>query len=387
MTITTTRIPFARYTVGLAALSVLALTGCGTNAEPAGFESGSGAAAEGSATPERTAEAADDVERVEPGFVYDDISKDVTATQTLRPENAEIITPSGTLTVNSVQEITAVAPAEIGLDAVEGDDGQPRDYGAAAGESLRIVDLSYVPDEEFPSDDAPTTDLSVEAGGAQEHLSTLDDQQDHRILVSAAEDGSAQLIVSSEGHDQAVDVLTGERVDDDVAAAYYLPTTRQEPHHTFPIDDAALPTKSHTTPEEDVTTSYSFQIDAATLSAWTATDGWADPGQAWLVVDWNYTVTAEHPVIWGHINRFDAALEITVGDEVAEDKVHDEDRSGDVTGTKSTSVAVPIETSDVAISVSGDAEIDMLSGSGLQMAGDKTVEFSSDPLDISFPRE
>jgi len=390
MTFTTTRIPVARCTIGLTALSVLsvlALTGCGTNAGPAGFESGSGAAEEQAATPEHTTEPADDIERVEPGFVYDDISKDVTATATIRPQNAEIFTPSGTLTINSVQEVAAVAPDEVGLDAVEGDGGEPRDYGAAAGESLRIIDLSYVPKEEFPSDDAPTTDLSVEVGGAQEHLSTLDDQQDHRILVSAADDGSAQLVVSSEGHDQAVDVLTGERVDDDIAAAYYLPTTRQEPHHTFPIDDAALPTKSHTTPDEDVTTSYSFEIDSATLSAWTATDGWADPGQAWLVVDWNYRVTAEHPVIWGHINRFDAALAITVGDQVTEDKVHDEDKSGDVEDTRSTSVAVPIETTDVAISVSGDAEFDMLTGSGLEMAGEKTVDFSSESLEISFPRE
>ena len=77
------------------------------------------------------------------------------------------------------------------------------DYGAPEGESLRIVDVSYMPDEEFPADDAPTTELSIEVGGAQEHLSTLDDQQDHRILVSAAQDGTTQLIVSSEGHDQA----------------------------------------------------------------------------------------------------------------------------------------------------------------------------------------
>lgn len=387
MTITTTRTPFTRCAIGLAALSVLALTGCGTNADPAGFESGTGTAEESAPTPETTAEAADDVERVEPGFVYDDISKDVTATETIRPENAEIITPSGTLTINSVQEVAAVAPTEIGLDAVDGDDGEPRDYGAAEGESLRIVDVSYMPDEEFPADDAPTTELSIEVGGAQEHLSTLDDQQDHRILVSAAQDGSAQLIVSSEGHDQAVDVLTGERADDEVAAAYYLPTTRQEPHHTFPIDDGALPTKSGTTPEEDVTTTYSFQIDAATLTAWTASDGWADPGQAWLVVDWTYTVTAAHPVISGRIDRFDAALEVTAGDEVAEDTVHDEDKGGDVTGAKSTSVAVPIETTDVALSVSGGAEIDMYSGSGLEMAGSTAVEFSSDPLEISFPRE
>ena len=57
MTITTTRTPFTRCAIGLAALSVLALTGCGTNADPAGFESGTGTVEESAPTPETTAEA------------------------------------------------------------------------------------------------------------------------------------------------------------------------------------------------------------------------------------------------------------------------------------------------------------------------------------------
>lgn len=378
---TTTRTHFIRSGVGLAALSVLMLAGCGSANEAAGFEPGAGATSEEtSAAPAPTEDAAGG-ESLEPGFVYDDISKDVTSTANLRPENDRVVVPNGTLTINSVQDVSTVNGENLGLDAVDGG------YGASEGEALRVVDVTFTPNEEFPDSDAPTSDLSIRAGGAQEHLHTLDGEQDHRILVSAAEDGTTQLVVSSEGHDQSVDVLTGERTEDDVAAAYYLPTPRQEPHHAFPIDDDLFPTKATTRPAEDVTTSYSFQVDAAMLSAWTVKDGWAEPGEAWLVVDWKYEVTADHPVIPGSIERFDAALAIKVGDEVTEDKVHDEKKTGDVDGTRSTSVAVPIDTTDIAISVAGNVVIDMLSGSGLQMAGETTGDFASDELKISFPQE
>ena len=290
--------------------------------DAATFQTGAGGASEEemSATPAPTEEAAAGGESVEPGFVYDDISKNVTSTANLRPENDQVVVPNGTLTINSVQEVSTVKGEDLGLGTVDGG------YGAPEGEALRVVDVSFAPNEEFPDSDAPTSDLSIEVGGAQEHLYTLDGEQDHRILVSAAEDGTTQLIVSSEGHEQQVDVLTGERADDDVAAAYYLSTPRQEPHHEFPIESDRFPTKSTTGPDEDVTTAYSFQVDSATLSAWTAEDGWAEPDQAWLVVDWKYEVTAEHSIISGRIDRFDAALAIKVGDDVTQDKVHDEDK-------------------------------------------------------------
>lgn len=382
MTSTTTRTPFIRSGAGLVVLSMLVLSGCGSANDTASFEPGAGGTSEeAAATPEPTEEAAAGGESVEQGFVYDDISQDVTSTANLRPEKDKVVVPNGTLTINAVQEVSTVNGEDLGLGVVDGG------YGAADGEALRVVDMSFAPNEEFPASDAPTSELSIEVDGAQEHLHSLDGEQDHRILVSAAEDGSTQLIVSSEGHDQSIDVLTGERVDDDVAAAYYLPTTRQEPHHEFPIDDDLFPTKSTTGPDEDVRTVYSFQVDSATLEAWTAEDGWAEPGQAWLVVDWKYEVTAEHSIISGHLDRFDAALAIKVGDEVTEDKVHDEDRNRHTEGTRATPVSVPIDTTDVAVSVSGAVVISMSGGTGLQMAGETAGDFASEELKISFPQE
>ncbi|MGO3556104.1 MAG: hypothetical protein ACTINZ_12120, partial [Microbacterium gubbeenense] len=76
MTSTTTRTLFIRSGAGLAALSMLALAGCGSANDAATFQTGAGGASEEmSATPAPTEEAAAGGESVEPGFVYDDISK------------------------------------------------------------------------------------------------------------------------------------------------------------------------------------------------------------------------------------------------------------------------------------------------------------------------
>ena len=383
MTHTAKRAMLARGGIGIAALSMLVLAGCGTETQTAGFAD-SEEPAQTTEGPTQASEDAAPALTTDPGFVYEDISKDVTVTGTIRPEQGEIITPSGTLTVNEVQEVTAVAAEEVGLDPAPGTDGEAAEYGAAQGEAFRIVDVTYTPHSQAPGDDVATSDLSLVAGGAQQHLSALEDQQDHRILVSAPDDGSTRLVVSSEGHDQYVDVLTGERVDDEVAAAYYLPTARQELHHTFAIDDDAFPTKTHSSPAEDVTIDYSFQIVTATLTAWTADDGWASPGQAWLEVDWNYEVTAEHPVIPGSIEKLDAALAIDVDGEVTEETIHVEDETRDAKGDQTASLAVPVDTTEVGLSVSGDIEVGMLYGSGLEMAGEKAAEFSGDELTVSF---
>src|SRR5699024_12489134 len=98
------------------------------------------------------------------------------------------------------------------------------DVAAAEGAGRRAGGLSYAPEEDDArayDDGPPPTDLSIRAGGSQTHLAELDLEDSTRILVSVPQDGSAALVVSSEGHDQLVDLLTGERQDDDVAAAYY----------------------------------------------------------------------------------------------------------------------------------------------------------------------
>src|SRR5699024_6123186 len=152
----------------------------------------------------------------------EDFTKDVTVTSTLNPENSTVITPTGTLSIDGLQELTSVPADAVDLDPELDEDGEVLDFAAAQGEVLRAVDLSFTPvDEDAPGggDGLPATDLSVRAGGSQTHLAEIDGKYTDRILLSVPEDGSAVLVVSSEGHDQLVDLLTGERQGDDVAAS------------------------------------------------------------------------------------------------------------------------------------------------------------------------
>src|SRR5699024_706451 len=204
-------------------------------------------------------------------------------------------------------------PAEaVDLEAEMDEDGEELDFAAAEGEVLRALDLSFAPedDDDLAYDDGPPpTDLSIRAGGSQTHLAELDlaastrilvappprdlstrpggwqphlaelDLEDStRILVSVPQDGSAALVVSSEGHDQLVDLLTGERQDDDVAAAYYRADRVQEPHHTFPVSVEPFPVLYDGEPDDDIDATVSFQATTLTLTAWTEETGWAEPG-------------------------------------------------------------------------------------------------------------
>src|SRR5699024_10480125 len=179
-----------------------------------------------------------------PGFHQEAFTKDVTVTSTLNPENSTVITPTGTLSIDGLQELTSVPADAVDLDPELDEDGEVLDFAAAQGEVLRAVDLSFTPvDEDAPGggDGLPATDLSVRGGGSQTHLAEIDAKYTDRILLSVPEDGSAVLVVSSEGHDQLVDLLTGERQGDDVAAVYYREDRVQEPHHTFPVSVDPFP--------------------------------------------------------------------------------------------------------------------------------------------------
>ncbi|WP_029088353.1 hypothetical protein [Brevibacterium album] len=368
-----------RLGLGAAALSALALSACGGGEGEAEF-------AEESAAPEVVGE------QVEQGFLYEDISQNVTVTDTLRPERGEIITPTGTLTVNEVQAVSAVPAEEIEREAVTDEEtGEPLDYIAAEGEELRVVDLTFTPhgDQEDlyggEHESGTTSELSIRAGGAQNHLQPLGSQADHRILVSAPEDGSTHFVVSSEGHDQYVDVLTGERQEDDVAAAYYRPVTTQEPHHTFPVDDSEFTVLYNGSEDGEGTVSYDLQVASASLTAWTQDGGWAAPGEAWLAVDWNYEAEAGGGSGAFGIEELAVKLSVDVDGTVTEDESNYQ--SGSFPGFSAddevtTFASVPIDTTDVAVSLSGDVRTGLSDPYSLT---EETAEFSTEELAISFP--
>ena len=165
--------------------------------------------------------------------------------------------------------------------------------------------------------------MSIRGGSSQTHLAELTGDSSNRILVSVPADGSAALVVSSEGHDQVIDLLTGERQEDDVAAAFYREDRVQEPHHTFPAAVESIPVLYGGDEDSEIAASVSFQATALTLTAWTKEERLGRARSAWLEMDWNCETTIETSVP-GLVEEaaFSATASLTVDDKTTTDELH-----------------------------------------------------------------
>lgn len=234
-------------------MSALLLSACSGDNETAEFDDAE-AAAETQETPEQTEAPEPELPQAESGLVLEEVSQAATVTETIRPERSEIITP-------------------------------------ADGEEFRILEITFAPQDnsdQFWSQDVSdaSASLAVNAGGAQSHLHDLDNDQSHRILISAPQDSSTQLVVSSEGHDQSVDVLTGEREEDQIAAGYYRQVTQQDPNHTFPADTLVFPVEdSDGWNVDDTEIEPDYHVSSVWLAGWVDDGEWADSDEVWLGVE------------------------------------------------------------------------------------------------------
>lgn len=399
---TTTTKHIGRRTFSLAALGALALSACGSG-ERADFEEtggsgasdggGSAASDDGGATAsdDGGATAADaDLPRLEAGFTVEEFTKDVTVASTLQPKNSTVITPTGVLSIDGLQEIATVSAESVGLEAEKGEDGEALDLAPADGEVLRAIELSFAPssgDEAALDEAAPLTDISISVGGSQTHLAEIDGEYSNRILISVPKDGSAFLVVSSEGHDQMVDLLTGERQADEVAAAYYRSDRLQEPHHTFPLPVDPFPVLYSDEADSEVTTTTAFQAATLGLTAWTETTGWADPGSAWLVMEWSAAITL-NTEIPGLVRATDysATASVTVDGETTTDEIHEDKLNLNSSNSEERTlvVAVPVDVSSATVSVSGGFSLEIDPGV-YEIDGPLDRTFESEDLTVDFP--
>lgn len=384
-----------RRAFGLAALSAFALSACGAEKtaefDPAG---GSGASDKGGGdAPAPSEAAAPDLPQLEAGFVFEEFTKDITVAGTLQPQNSTIITPTGTLSIEGVQEIASVPADVLELEAETDEDGEELEFGAAQGEVLRALDLTFTPSSDDPYGEGagiPATDLSIRAGGSQTHLAELGRSYENRVLLSVPEDGSAVLVISCDGHDQLVDLLTGERQEDDVAAAFYLDGRVQEPHHTFPVSVDPFPVLYGGDDDRDITSEVTLKAVGLSLTAWTEQTGWAEAGGALLVLDWTSAVSiiSDLPGIV-RTEGYTVTASVTAGDETATDEIRSEKIPFGPTNKKETStlvVPVPVGTTTATVSVSGNFAINLDAAPGsYEMVGSGDREFSSDELTVEFP--
>lgn len=396
-----TSIPVGRRAFGLAVVGALALSACGSD-DTAGFDvsggsdgggggSDSGGASDGG-TSDGGGEIPANLPRLDAGFTAEGFTKDVTVTATMQPTNSTVVTPTGTLTIAGLQEIATVPADALELDAERGADGEELDYAAAEGEVLRALDLSFTPfgeDSWSSDDDLPLTDLSLSATGTQTHLAEITRSYEERFLLSVPEDGSGRLIVSSEGHDQVVDLFTGEREEDEVAAAYYRGDRVQEPHHTFPVPVDPYPVLYDGKEDSEIVPEVSFQATTLTLTAWTKEKGWAEPGRAWLVLDWisECSLATEVPGLVD-VGEYAAVATVDVDGETTTDKITlDKVLYAPSTSTEESTLVVPVAVDMAAATISMSGSLSLsINGSrdSYELDGSGDREFSSEPLTVEF---
>ena len=380
-----------RAGIGLTALSALLLAGCSSASDTAEFSDDTeSAAAESSeqAAPEEDAPQYD--HRVESGFFAADVSKDLTTSDTIRPEKGDVTTPNGTLEVKQIEALDDIKAATGDLEAVfDEETGEEIPYGPAEGDVFRIFDLSYVPGGElFDESDRPGTDLSLLINGKQIHLAELSTQSQARYLVSVPADGSAKFVVSSDGHDQFIDLLTGEREDDPIADVYYRDVIRQEPHHKFQIPTTKLgATYSDQTGTADI--SYDFRLASAELTPWQPDEGWAEEGRAWLALDWEYAVdNGTSDGFYGllDVDQFTGNMVVEVGDESSELTQTAQRESLNFHGKDLRGyISVPSDTTKAFVHADGTVTLKPREMSQTKLTGDETARFTSDKFALDFP--
>lgn len=385
----------AKSVTALAALTALALTACSPDEETAQFEEAVQDEAPEAEPTEVAAEGTDEepgLDDAESGLVVEEFGQEAAVVDSASlGDEGEIITPAGTLSISSVETVETVPAAAIGQEG-EGE-LQP-----AEGEVFRVVEFSFTPDEAtqgFDADVNASADLALNVGGVQNHLHELDSSQDHRILFSVPEDSSAQLVVSSEGHDQSADILTGERQteEDDAAAAYYREVTNQDPNHSFPLEDGEpIQVVQDNNPDREVgtlTTQYDLHVGSVSLTAWTPEEGWAAPGEAWVVIDWEHDFDIDisrNTMTSGRFDDIDFTVTLEADSQQQEDFVAD---GGDATGSSGEWLhvfAVPVETLDLQVSFSA-AHGTSYNMAGQTIADGETTdfEFTAEELEVEFP--
>lgn len=209
------------------------------------------------------------------------------------------------------------------------------------------------------------------------------------MLISAPQDGSTEFVIASEGHDQRIDVLTGERVVDpqDPAAAYYRKVTVQDLNHAFQVDDRNIAVTDVRDEPHEIPLSQDPRINTVTLTAWTEESGWADEGQAWLLVDWALELDGqEHTMSRVVVEDVDMTLNAELVDETLTDNVTDPAERSQFSHEQVSSFAVSNDTAELKLSF--DIGIGGLEGfMNVDVVGDEATgyEFSTDELEVEFP--
>lgn len=385
--------------IGIIAVSALLMTGCSAGDEEAEFADAT--------------ETASDLEPTDPDLLTvpqeDDLGKIVTTDAVDAGDESNIVVPSGELKVSGISSVeqvpqtvidSSVPPedAEVsdeeevpsGTDAsaspTETEDGEA--LGPAEGKKLSLVTVDYTANEEEPghsSDDDPldtselaSPTLGLDLDGQTRELPKLDEDGHRTYLMSLPAEGTAELVVTQDGHEQRLDLSTGKRTADDVAAAYYRektdPVEINEPL-AFP-DSTVTVGGSGGSNEYDDTVKLTTELADAQLTPWTKEKGWADEGTAWLLIDGEAGIEPE-----GSLTSSTAKITYSIGAEGEKDADFEVTAKGYSTDF-SEILSVPADSEK--LEVTGSAKIHLKS-SYSEIQGDNPLTVKTkQPYEIDF---
>ncbi|WP_109507471.1 hypothetical protein [Nocardioides speluncae] len=330
---------------------------------------------------DEAAEALDDVEApplpaAEAGTALPQAPAGLELTDQTEPGDAGIvITPGGTLTVSSV--------ASTATYTVEGEDGSLEAFAPAEGEEFRVVSYEFTESQDVESTPPPVT-LSLESGGQVKQIIDLSNPSEAgvepgtppQLLVSVpADDPETALAVSSAGHDQQVDLTTGERRPDAVADTYYRKVTRQDVAKSLRFQPQPF-TDTHDTPHRMNVT---VDVDAVELVPYVPEElgnqGWADEGKAWLVVHYTWGIKADW--LFASLTKELHTWQAAVGKRsLGKAQVRPGDGIDDLVAV----IEVPADTDQVTISAAVKATI-----TGLDV-NKRFANFPAESFDVGFPQ-
>lgn len=296
--------------LGIIAVSALIMSGCGSSDDEAEFADAT--------------ETASDLKPVDADLLTvpqeADLGKVVSTDATNAGDEGNIVVPSGELKVTGISTVEQVPQSVIDngvapeAAAPTDDEGLPEEtsepessedadsgeaLGAADGKKLSLVTVDYTSidsdqgpglgSEDNPVDtaDLASPTLTLDLDGQSRELPKLDEDGQRTYLMSIPAEGKAEFVVTQDGHEQRLDLNTGKRLNDEVAATYYREKTEpievNEPM-AFP-DITAGVGRSGSSNSYDYKVKLSTELAEARLTPWTKENGWAEDGAAWLVID------------------------------------------------------------------------------------------------------
>lgn len=367
-------------TIAASGLAALLLAGCGSAAEPepaAPTSTGTttpepttaedtASPAEAEVAPETASVAVTPPAQAEAGLLIPDVEQASARTDApplVRTLATPVVagtfgTPAGTLEIRSVETADTLPGALL-----EG--GTDPTYIPAEGEEFFVFDINFVPTED---DQPPAAELHLNSEGAKRLVTELSPGESTFVASLPSGADGAQLLVSSDGHDQVFDIAAGARLPDPLTDVYLRPVTAQDLTEVLSFGPTAAGTEGREFTGE-------MRMRSARITPYVpprmGSQGWAEPGSMWLILDLETSYDSSAPG-WSEKN---ATLSWTV--EGAE-KIVQEGRLWSP-GTDETVVSIPADAESIEVEIANRLEASALSDGRL------TVDLGSQSFTLSFP--